>query len=59
MKRACKTCKFYEEKVPAKQDRNYTMIGRCKRNAPQAGEGFPMVYPTDWCGQYRIDENKI
>lgn len=57
--RSCKTCKFYVEKIPTNTEKNYTIVGRCRRNAPSAGEGYPAVFPDDWCGQYRIDENKV
>jgi hypothetical protein len=33
-------------------------IGRCRRNAPTI-KGFPVVFPFDWCGEHKIDENKI
>jgi hypothetical protein len=60
MNRKCKVCKFYVEKVPKDKDRTYTMIGRCRRHAPAAQEGYPVVFPTsDWCGDFKMDENKI
>lgn len=56
----CKTCKWYTEKVPLDTNRNYTEIGRCKKNAPVVGEGYPTVYPNDdRCGAFKVDENKI
>jgi hypothetical protein len=33
-------------------------IGRCRRHAPTMN-GYPVVYITDWCGDHRIDENKV
>jgi Pyruvate/2-oxoacid:ferredoxin oxidoreductase delta subunit len=33
-------------------------IGRCRRHAPTMN-GFPVVFPTDWCGDHKLDENKI
>jgi len=33
-------------------------VGRCRRHAPSMG-GYPVVYPADWCGDHRIDENKV
>ena len=41
----CKTCRFY---VP-KDDK----VGRCRRHAPTMG-GFPVVYPSDWCGDHKL-----
>lgn len=36
---------------------NKKLFGRCRRNAPTM-KGFP-VYGDDWCGEHRLDENKI
>jgi hypothetical protein len=33
-------------------------VGRCRRHAPTMN-GYPVVYPTDWCGDHKVDENKI
>lgn len=33
-------------------------IGRCRKPAPTMG-GYPVVFQTDWCGDHRLDENKI
>lgn len=33
-------------------------VGRCRRHAPTMG-GYPVVYMTDWCGDHRLDENKV
>ena len=33
-------------------------IGRCRRHAPTMN-GYPVVYVTDWCGDHRLDENKL
>lgn len=59
MKRKCGKCKFFEEKIPKDTNRSYTIIGRCRLHAPMVGKGYPQVYPSDWCGDYREDENKI
>jgi hypothetical protein len=45
----CKTCMWFAEKG---------MIGRCRRHAPTMN-GYPAVFPTDWCGDHKIDENKM
>lgn len=53
----CSTCVFYVPKEPS-----YYVgpkeIGRCRRNAPTM-RGFPAVFPIDWCGEHRLDENKL
>ncbi len=59
MDRKCKTCKFYVEKTPSDDTKNHMVVGRCRRSAPLAGEGFPMTDPKGWCGQYRVDEDKV
>lgn len=33
-------------------------IGRCRRCAPTM-KGFPVVFEADWCGEHRLDENKL
>jgi len=33
-------------------------IGRCRRHAPTMS-GYPVVYDEDWCGDHKLDENKI
>ena len=43
---ACKTCRFF---VP-KDDK----VGRCRRHAPVVGEGYPVTYPSDWCGDHKL-----
>lgn len=50
-KMSCATCMWSILKEPA-------LIGRCRRHAPTMS-GYPAVYPEDWCGDHKIDENKI
>lgn len=33
-------------------------IGRCRRHAPTL-RVFPVVYPNDWCGDHKLDENRV
>ena len=40
--RICKTCMHYT---------NY----RCRRHAPTI-DGYPPVYPEDWCGDHKLDK---
>lgn len=55
----CSTCMWF-----VKKDRVEPMKvgdpwpGRCRRHAPTMN-GYPVVYDTDWCGDHKIDENKI
>ncbi len=47
----CQTCMFFVPKT-------HHSLGRCRRNAPTMA-GFPAVFETDWCGNHKIDENKL
>lgn len=47
----CCTCMYYAPK-------ENTGIGRCRRNAPTMS-GWPVVFPTDWCGNHKLDETKL
>lgn len=51
----CKTCMFYAPKVNTDMK---SFIGRCRRHCPTM-QGFPVVYPEDWCGDHKLDENVI
>lgn len=51
----CKTCMYF---VPKKVKAIEIFLGRCRRSAPTIS-GFPAVFDTDWCGQHKIDENKV
>jgi hypothetical protein len=56
----CSTCIWFVPKfasgvaVPP----NHKIVGRCRRHAPTMN-GYPVVYMDDWCGDHRIDENKV
>lgn len=56
----CKTCMWFVPKVmnqvPATGAE--VVIGRCRRHAPTMN-GYPAVYPLDWCGDHKVDEQKI
>ena len=54
----CSTCMWHVEKVKhdATAPRSKT-LGRCRRHAPTMS-GYPVVFPTDWCGDHKLDENK-
>jgi hypothetical protein len=50
---------FVEKKVESEPKADGKgKIGRCRRHAPTP-EGYPAVYETDWCGDHKVDENKI
>jgi len=60
----CATCMWFMLKELAKSpspddpitDRGG--VGRCRRHAPTM-HGFPVVFEGDWCGDHRLDENKV
>jgi hypothetical protein len=33
-------------------------LGRCRRHCPTMS-GFPAVFENDWCGDHKVDENKV
>jgi len=51
---ACVTCMWY---VPKINDRGDTKLGRCRHHSPTM-KGYPAVFPSDWCGDHKLDENK-
>ena len=51
----CETCMWFVFKV-AEGKPNH--LGRCRRHAPTMN-GYPGVFGTDWCGDHKLDENKI
>lgn len=55
----CATCMWFVLKVanvptPAEQKK----LGRCRRHAPTMN-GYPAVFENDWCGDHKLDENKV
>ena len=53
----CMTCIWFVPKERA-VSLGHSNVGRCRRHAPTMN-GYPVVYMTDWCGDHRIDENKV
>ena len=58
----CSSCVWFLKKAREPKDAQNPQsdieVGRCRRHAPSMG-GYPVVYTTDWCGDHRIDENKV
>ena len=46
----CATCMWYAAK-------GGSGLGRCRRHAPTMS-GYPVVFPADWCGDHKLDEDK-
>ena len=69
----CMTCMWYVPKVVlydkvecspqgfmTASPTEHTELGRCRRHAPMSGgNGWPVVFEGDWCGDHKIDETKI
>ena len=52
----CTTCMWAIFKVDSED--KPTKVGRCRRHAPTMN-GYPAIFPDDWCGDHKIDETKI
>lgn len=52
----CLSCVFFVPKLD--RGGRESLLGRCRRHAP-TNTGFPVVFPTDFCGDHRLDENKL
>ena len=50
----CKNCMWFV----FKEAKVSTKIGRCRRHSPTMN-GYPVVFDTDWCGDHKVDENKV
>jgi len=58
----CTTCMWFVEKVQdvlTTQPREpRPLFGRCRKHAPTMN-GYPAVFGHDWCGDHKLDENKL
>jgi len=54
----CSTCMWYAPKVLNVESDTSSTVGRCRRHAPSMN-GFPVVYVDDWCGDHKLDEEKV
>ena len=52
----CESCMWFVIKI--NRFTNLPVIGRCRRHAP-AMSGYPVVFADDWCGDHKLDENKV
>ena len=54
----CRTCMWFVEKIAGTVE---SEVGRCRRHSPgqNGGPGWPSVFDEDWCGDHRLDENKL
>jgi len=57
----CKTCCWFVPKRPNEDGPTHPgqyNVGRCRRHAPTMN-GYPVVFVNDWCGDHKLDENKV
>ena len=54
----CTTCMWFVEKAKIGNDVTTKALGRCRRHSPTLG-GWPALWSNDWCGDHKIDEEKI
>ena len=52
----CATCVWFVEKRPTIDVG--CLFGRCRRHSPTMN-GYPAVFGSDWCGDHKLDENRI
>jgi hypothetical protein len=52
---SCSTCMYF---VPKRTLEGKENLGRCRRHAPTMS-GYPVVFPNDWCGDHKLDEEKL
>lgn len=55
---ACRTCMWFVPKAATGPTIPDNVLGRCRRHAPTMS-GYPAVFDRDWCGDHKLDENKI
>lgn len=55
----CATCMWFARKraAPVVDREDPRPVGRCRRHAPTMS-GWPVMFDTDWCGDFKLDENK-
>lgn len=55
----CTSCMFFVKKESDRAfDGERGPIGRCRKHAPTLG-GWPVIFAMDWCGDHKLDENKL
>ncbi len=51
----CMSCMYF---VPKGEPGSIINLGRCRRRAPTLN-GWPAVFKGDWCGDHKLDENRL
>jgi len=52
---SCATCMWFVDKSGKAA---IIKVGRCRRRCPTMS-GYPVVFLSDWCGDHKLDEDKI
>lgn len=52
----CATCMYCVPKVEV--EGQPAVVARCRRHAPTMN-GYPVIFPTDWCGDHKLDGSKL
>ena len=58
----CNTCMWWvpKERVDGHEPiEGSKTLGRCRKRAPMADKGFAPTFEDDWCGDHRLDENRV
>jgi hypothetical protein len=53
----CRSCMWWVPKKPQVENARYR-LGRCRQHAPTL-KGWPATFPDDWCGDHKLDEERI
>ena len=54
----CRTCMFYVPKEMLRLVDAGQAVGRCRRHSPSMN-GWPVMRDGDWCGDHKLDENRV
>jgi len=54
----CASCMWFVAKALPADIEPTRKLGRCRRHAPTLS-GYPAVFSDDWCGDHKLDEQKI
>ncbi len=56
---SCRTCMWFVAKPSLREEKTVApQLGRCRRHAPTMN-GYPVVFLSDWCGDHKLDEEKV
>ena len=54
----CRCCIYFVPKAHSDNRVSDGVLGRCRRRCPTMS-GFPAVFEADWCGDHKLDEQKL